>query len=209
MQGNYDAVAGFYDRLSRLVFGDTIYRAQCYLVKAIPPKANILIIGGGTGWILEEIAKVHPAGLSITYIESSEKMMQLSRRRRVEKNQVIFIRHAIQDVRLEKSFDLVITPFLFDNFSAATLRQVFLKINSHLKQQGLWLYADFQTQENKLSSKVLLKVMYLFFGLVCKIEASRLADPTHLFYENGYRKEKQAVFYGGFISAIIYQKQPL
>jgi ubiquinone/menaquinone biosynthesis C-methylase UbiE len=206
MRGNYDAVAGFYDRLSRLVFGDAIHRAQLFLLKAIPAKASVLIVGGGTGWILEEIARVHNTGLRITYVEISERMIQRSGKRNAGNNQLTFIHNSIQEARLEEVYDVVITPFLFDNFSADTLQVVFSKINQHLKNPGIWLYADFQNQENKLFLKVLLKVMYLFFGLLCNLETSNLPDSTILFDEHGYRKVRQRQFYDGFISTVIYQK---
>src|SRR5665213_2689273 len=75
MPANYDNSAWFYDRLSRLIYGDALVRAQVYLLGFIPENAKVLIAGGGTGWILEKLADVHPAGLQITYAEVSAKMM--------------------------------------------------------------------------------------------------------------------------------------
>jgi ubiquinone/menaquinone biosynthesis C-methylase UbiE len=176
MQGNYDAVAGFYDPLSRLVFGKEIQRAHAFLLEAVPANARILIIGGGTGWILEDLGKLHNQGLHITYVEQSEKMMRRSRRRHAGDNQVTFIQAPIQAAVLDQRYDVVITPFLFDNFSAKTLEEVFGKIDFYLKGGGLWLFADFQLVRDNSRQKVLLKLMYLFFGLLCNIEASRLPD---------------------------------
>jgi ubiquinone/menaquinone biosynthesis C-methylase UbiE len=78
LPSNYDNSAWFYDRLSRIILGKALIRAQTTFLPYLSlPNSKVLIAGGGTGWILEEIAKVHPSGLHITYVELSEKMMAL------------------------------------------------------------------------------------------------------------------------------------
>ena len=57
----------------------------------------MLIVGGGTGWILEEIADRYPAGLRITYVELSREMMRLARRRRVGASVVSFVELPVEE----------------------------------------------------------------------------------------------------------------
>lgn len=208
MPANYDLLAGYYDRLARLVFGDVIFMAQLFLLRSIPAEARVLIVGGGTGWVLEKLCRLHPRGLQITYVESSAKMMAKSKNRDTGENPLTFIHAPVQSAGLEGAFDVVLTPFLFDNFTDETLRAIFAKMDHHLIKGGLWLFADFQHQKDKLSSKVLLKIMYLFFGIFCRIEASRLPDSAALFRHYHYRELSQESFYSGFIRAVVYQKQP-
>ncbi len=80
-QNNYDTVAFCYDRLSRLIYGKTQVNAQTALLPFISNGSRILIAGGGTGWILDEINKTHPSGLEIVYIERSAKMLLRSKKR--------------------------------------------------------------------------------------------------------------------------------
>src|SRR5689334_3514018 len=68
MPNNYNSVAFFYDSLNRIVFGNSTIRSQVWLLQQIPANASILVIGGGTGWILEKLAEVHSSGLHIIYI---------------------------------------------------------------------------------------------------------------------------------------------
>lgn len=205
MANNYDNSAWFYDRLSRLVFGRAIINAQVYLLQHIPSKSNILIAGGGTGWILDEITKLHPAGLTITYVEVSAKMMALSTKRNLGANHVKFISSAIENVYLQRDFDVVITPFLFDNFSQTTAQKVFDHLNSALKQDGLWLYADFEPT-GKLWQKMLLKTMHTFFKILCGVEASRLPDVNSLFTAHDYTTVNSKTFFGDFIKAAVYRR---
>ena len=136
MASNYDNSAWFYDRLSRVIYGRALIRSQVYLLQHIPAGATILIAGGGTGWILEEITKIHPSGLKITYAEISAKMMALSQKRNAGNNEVTFVNLPVENVQMPDQFDVVITPFLFDNFTEQTLQQVFGHIHQSLKPGG-------------------------------------------------------------------------
>ena len=206
MHGNYDAVAGFYDPLARLVFGNAIREAQTFLLPEIPKEARILIAGGGTGWILEEITRLNPGALHITYVEISEKMIGMAKKRYTASNEVIFINGAIQEVNLEGQFDVVLTPFLFDNFSETTIKKAFRKMNYHLKAGGLWLFSDFKTEGQSLAHQILLKVMYLFFSSLCKLETTTLHDPSTIFLQQGYTPTLQKTFFSNFIYSVVYQK---
>ena len=119
MANNYDNAAWFYDGLSRLVFGKAIVNAQVYLLPYIQPASKILIVGGGTGWILEKVTALHPATLKITYIEVSAKMMAISAKRNTGANDVTFINSAVENVVLSSDFDVVGTcPNIFITVNA-------------------------------------------------------------------------------------------
>jgi ubiquinone/menaquinone biosynthesis C-methylase UbiE len=205
LANNYDNAAWFYDSLSRLVFGKAIINAQVYLLQHIPVRSNILIVGGGTGWILDELTKLYPAGLTITYVEVSAKMMAISTKRKVGANDVTFINSAIENVILQPDFDVVITPFVFDNFSETTAQKEFDHLTSALKPDGLWLYADFE-RTGKFWQKILLKIMHTFFKMLCDIEATRLPHVKHLFAEQCYKSVNSKTFLSDFIRATVYSR---
>lgn len=205
MPSNYDNAAWFYDRLSRLVYGDNLVKAQTALLHLIPEKAKILIAGGGTGWIIEEIAKIHPSGLTITYVEVSANMMALSKKRDPRHNLVTYINKPIEEADLSNDFDVVITSFLFDNFSPSTFKRVFNHLNLLLKPGGIWLNTDFQLT-GKWWQGPLLKSMYLFFKLLGCMEAKNLADIKPYFQEAVYTVVSQVFFFGDFIASTAYRK---
>jgi ubiquinone/menaquinone biosynthesis C-methylase UbiE len=204
MAANYNNSAWFYDRLARLVYGKSLLKAQVYLLQFIQPHSNVLIVGGGTGWILEELTALHPAGLNITYVEIAPNMMALSQKRDTGNNQVNFITAAIENVELPADFDIALTPFLFDNFKEETFHKVFDAINALLKQDGTWLNCDFQLN-GKWWQWAMLKSMFIFFRLICNIEASKLPGIEKRFRDGGYKVIEENTFFGGFISAKIYK----
>jgi len=206
MASNYDNAAWFYDGLAQLVYGKAIIKAQVYLLQFVQPNSNILIVGGGTGRILEELAHIYPAGLTITYVEISEKMMALSQKRNIGDNKVTFINDAIENVNLPANFDVVITPFLFDNFTEQTISKVFNNINVLLKPNGLWLNTDFRLT-GKWWQSLMLKSMLLFFKLWCNIETDKVHNVDPYFIENGFRQIDAKTFFGEFIISKAYRSE--
>lgn len=205
MAANYNNSAWFYDRLSVIVYGRAIISAQVYLLQFIKPNSHVLIVGGGTGWILEELAKIYLSGLEITYVEVSANMMARSKKRHTGLNKIVFVNDAIEAASLPDSFDVVITPFLFDNFTEATLKKIFDEIHKYSKPDGLWLNTDFQLT-GKWWQAVLLKSMLLFFKLLCNIEASKLPDIENQFKRYGYESIAQQGFFNDFIVSKVYNK---
>jgi len=206
MAANFNNASWFYDDLAFIFYGKVLINAQVYMLKFIPANSNVLIVGGGTGWILEQIAKIHPSNLNITYVEVSVKMMARSKKRMLGNNIVLFINEAIEDVTLKSDYDVVITPFLLDNFTEGTLQKVFNHVHGLLKPGGVWLNTSFRVS-GKWGHKILLKFMFLFFNLICKVEATKLPNIETQFEKHGYKATAQQSFFNNFIISRVYQQQ--
>lgn len=188
-----------------MVFGHTLVDAQLYLLQFIPPGGRLLIAGGGTGWILEEIAERLPGSLEIDYIEVSARMMAAARKRKTGAHKVTYLTMPVQHMPTAMQYDAVMTAFLFDNFSDSTAREVFTAMHARLKNDGLWLYCDF-LHTGGLVHKILLKSMFLFFRMFRSIESRRLPDMDARFLESGYRVAQQKKYMNGFVAATAYIK---
>jgi ubiquinone/menaquinone biosynthesis C-methylase UbiE len=207
MANDYNSIAKFYDTLSRIVFQRSIVKAQQYLIGFINDNDKVLLIGGGTGWILEEISKMKKRNISIAYVEKSSAMINLSRKRNYTNVYVEFINKSVEEYDASGKFDMIITPFLFDNFLVDKIKIVFAKLDSMLKQNGIWLYADFINDKTnkKLWQRALLKTMYLFFRLTAKIETQELIDMRPFFSDRCEILSEQ-FYYNHFIQAIAFRK---
>ena len=208
MGNNYDPVAWCYDFLSQILFGQAEINAQVELLHYSKPGNQILIVGGGTGWILEKLSAVHPAGLRITYVESSFNMMSLSKKRDWQQNDVVFVQSPVEQFDTQERYDCILTGFFFDNFSKQAAETVFLSLHRFLKSGGYWLFSDFyyRKHEGKLWQAFLLKSMYISARLICKVDGRELADIEPLFITNKYRECFTAFHYWRFIKSIVYQK---
>jgi len=207
MLNNYDKIAGHYDTLSRLVFFKSQVNAQINQLPYIQENSHVLIVGGGTGWILEELSKIY-TGLKIVYVEISAKMIALSQKRNYKNNYVEFVNIGIEDFKTDVLFDVILTPFLFDNFAEQRAAKVFAQLNERLKKDGLWFLVDFSL--NKTNGNwwkwLLLRSMYGFFKLLGIVEAHQLIDMNPYFFKANYLIIEERLYYGSFIKATIFRK---
>ncbi len=204
---SYDVVANVYDSLAKIFIGNSLRESQKYFLKKIPANAAVLIAGGGTGWILEEITTVHPQGLCIDYVDISAKMITKARNRFADNNEVHFVQQSILDFTNDTKYDVIITPFFLDNFSMKTLGKVFAFLDQKLKPDGLWIHTDFQEDKKVFNwKKIMLWIMYAFFRIACNIEARRLPDVAVCFKENNYFLTESKTFLHRFIITSLYKK---
>jgi len=198
----FDRVARVYDKLAKLVFGKSIVVSQQVFLNDIPPRAKILMLGGGTGWILNEIAKT-TTSCEIWYIDASAKMIDLAREN-ANALQVHFIHGTEEDIPPAMLFDVVITNFYLDLFDEQKLEIVVRKIILSLTRDALWMVTDFL--HRKRWHGVFLTVMYSFFRVVAHLKNRGLPDWNSALQRVGYRKINSGLFYWGFIESAIFRR---
>lgn len=208
MGNNYDKIANYYDRIHHLFYGLSEINAQVELLGYIRPGDRLLILGGGTGWILEKIAAIFPAGLQVTYIESSARMIELTKTRNWGQNQVELVNSAVEDWKGEMEYDCVLTGLFFDNFKDAHAAAIVRQVTPYLKNGGYWLESDFYypRRRGKLWQAVLLYSMYISARLICGVEAKRLPDMERVFSAEGYGVLYTTFHYQRFIRSVVYRK---
>jgi len=199
---DFDSIAKWYDRLVNLVFGQAIKNAQTHFLKELPIDGRLLIMGGGTGWILEEIASIRP-NLKVEYIEASLKMLSLAKEASIDELQVKFTYGTEKDIA-STEYDVIITNFFLDVFEPNELSLVMHHLKGCLSKNGIWLCSDFQ-KTNKFRHKILLKAMHVFFGLISKLEAKKLMDFDAEFQQLGLHVEQHRLFYKGMIFSSVYR----
>jgi hypothetical protein len=209
MSNNYDPVARYYDFLSRVVFGRTEIDAQVEMLRYVRPGDRLLIVGGGTGWILEKIVDCCASDLQITYVEPSRVMMRQARRRHRGDNAVSFVQLPVEQFSTGERFDCILTGFVFDNFTQDHSAAIVRSLDALLVAGGHWLYADLYYYPGKGGSwwhGLMLRSMYWTARWICKVEANCLPDMEGCFAQVGYTMLSRASYYQGFIQSIVYQK---
>ena len=166
-----------YDLLAKIVFFGAIRSSQVRLLGYINANDHVLIVGGGTGWILEEIDKMAKP-LTITYVELHAGMMAKSKKRRLtDRLQVHFMASDIRAAALGQ-YDVIITNYVLDVFAEKDLEPVMNTLHEALKKDGRWIITDF-VQVKHAAGKALVKLMYVFFRWTMSIEGNRLLDFEH------------------------------
>lgn len=201
---NFDAVSGVYDALARLVFGKSIKLAQQAMLSELSDANTILIIGGGTGWLLEDLLTINQTA-EIWYVEASRKMLERARHRLTvhHPGHIRFIHGTENVLPIQPVFDAVIANFYFDMFTITSLPVVMRKIRKSMKQGAVLVATDFVNPKT-LWQTILLSTMYAFFRVVSKLQATTLSPWRSLLLESGFKEEFSHKFYNGFIEAKKY-----
>jgi tRNA (cmo5U34)-methyltransferase len=209
-ESGFDRVAAFYDPLARLVFGLTLRQAQQKALEALPPgQPYVLIIGGGSGWVLPELLRQRP-NARVLYVEASSLMLVKARETlwqhaAAHAAQVEFRLGTQAALRPHESFDAIVTFFFLDLFAPDQLRQVVECLAAVRRPRAPWLLADFRPAR-RLWQRVLLGSMYGFFHLTTGISAWRL-PPLHAELARlGLHPLQQTLFFHEFVEATVFQE---
>ncbi len=204
----FEALAEVYDAMMRCVFWGNIERSQICFLEYLPKQATVLIIGGGTGWIVEAIWKIRPEA-KIVYVELSPKMLSKTKQR-IPKHKATQIQlllgdeNAIPDGVL---FDAVCTFFFLDLFPEKKASPLVSLIDKSLKTNGLWLYADFEAQGSKCwFKKNFIHLMYLVCACFCKLENTTYWHYSSAIQHLQYKQMATKTFNGGLIRAYCFSK---
>lgn len=208
VKNNFDSVAWCYDFLAYIIFGNKIRRSQTVLFDQLCENDRVLILGGGTGWIINEILRSKKVA-RIDYIELSEKMLQKAKSIiPLHKDVVInFINGDEESIPGSETYDVVIACYFFDLFQTNRLKYVITRTVNSLKAEGKLLVADFNiSSSSPLLHKVLVRIMYLFFSVTCRIEARGLIDMGTVLSDYDLSKEYSLSSCNGLIISTTYKK---
>jgi tRNA (cmo5U34)-methyltransferase len=200
----FDRLAPVYDKLARFVYGKSIVRAQLFFLGNVRAGSRVLVLGGGSGWLLEELLKVQP-DCEVWYIESSLRMMALSKQRCGHHANVHFMLATHSSIP-EMVYDVVIMNFFLDMFLPEHIPPLVDMIYRKTQPEGIWIVTDFE-DEGKWWQRVLSAMMITFFRMVCAIEAKKLADLKTIVTSRFMTERDAAGFFQGFIKTRIFVKE--
>lgn len=209
---NFDRIAPYYDTLAGWVFGDQIRKSQTAFLHLIPKDGSVLVLGGGTGWILKDIIlQCQPR--QIVYVEPSGEMIRLAQKSIQQPDlsltSVTFVQGTIANLNSEDRFDCLITPFVLDLFDAPELKKICTQLQGSLRIGGYWVFADFCIPNNWIRpfARILIRLMYAFFQLTSQVKTRQLADVGPCFPTAHFSEVQSAVFARGMITGKLYLKK--
>ncbi len=193
----FNFIAPFYTFLSRLIFGKNLDAAQLFYLDQIKPDDHILILGGGSGSLLQSLLTRNPK-LRIDYIDISSNMLELAKQKAQHTSTINFILGTERNIP-KSTYSVVITNFYLDMFTDNSLNRIINTIKVSLSKNATWLAVDFVSE--KWWQKVLLWIMYRFFKIVTGIEARQLPNWTSSLLDEGLVEISNKRFFRGFIKA--------
>ena len=207
-ESNFNRIAWCYDGLTKIIFGKSIRKSQTEFLVYCKPEDKVLIVGGGTGWILEDLASMD-MNIYITYIEKSSKMIEKAKgiALRCKGLTIDFIIGTEMDIPVNTKFDLVLANYFFDLFTPAKQKFISNLFYQALNRNGLLLTADFYIdKKSPIWQKIVVRIMYLFFKLSTGIETMKLSNYRKYIEQLPFTCIHHRVFYAQFIHSNVYQK---
>jgi ubiquinone/menaquinone biosynthesis C-methylase UbiE len=201
----FDFLAPFYDVLARLIIGKSIVISQLYFLKRFKQSKHLLILGGGSGWLLDSLCKECP-DVRIDYIDVSPGMINRAKERVKNNHRINFIQGGDDDIP-DRLYDGVITNFYLDMFDEKGLDAVIEKIKKALTKSSLWVVTDFVSEQR--GHELMLWWMYRFFRIIARIEATSLPDWQSHMKVAGSELLESKKFKNGFIAANLYSVKDL
>ena len=143
----FDRLAKGYDLLVALVYGRSLRKAQSWYLERVKPGSKVLILGGGTGWFLEELLRTGRVA-EVDYVELSGRMLELSQKRvevqlPQEKDRVNWILGTVYDLEERPCYDLICTLCFLDLFEGEELESEVQAIIKRISPQGNWYFSVF------------------------------------------------------------------
>ena len=105
---------------------------------------------------------------------------------------VYFINESFLTYQVTSQFDAVCTCFFFDCFESAEVKNGIGKIYSLLKEDGIWMNADFRFFHNhalhqRIAHRLLIQFLYGFFHLTTRLTAATLVCVETLACKSGFK----------------------
>ena len=221
-QRGYDRLAPIYQATEWLVFGKQLQRAREALLDELPPWDRLLIFGDGTGRLLARLgiqglnlvkqSSAQNGVANITSVDHSSAMLNQQRSRMGVlgvADSVEFIQADARGFRpVPGAYDVVVTPFFLDCFTAAELEINLPHWLSALRQGGLLYHVDFivpRLARQRPRAAVLLWSMHMFFSWQTGLVNRRLVALQPLLEHCGMRKVAERVGGQGMLATQLWQ----
>lgn len=205
---DYNRIAWIYDALAQSVFRGAVLKSQTHFLPLIQPNSNLLIIGGGSGQVLEAINRLN-IPLIIDFIEPAQPMIEKAKRRcsKLHNLSINFHQVRFQDFETSSRYDWVCCFYFLDLFKEQTFNLHVKHISQLMNSNSQLLVSEFQNPSGHFWKKVLSRLMHLFFKLTTNLESNRLKDIHTLLTNQGFDRVNKAEFFSQFIFSAVYQKE--
>jgi len=194
---NFNAIAPIYDFLARIVFGDSLDQITKQHLTPIGTSDRVLILGGGTGKILNEI----PDCQSIDFLDKSSQMIERARKRSA-KNNLQFIHGDILEFEFNELYDVIVCPFFLDCFNVGNLQKVIKKCKYAIKEDGKLIVIDFSSDH---ANRLLIKLMHSFFRLFTRLESQSLKNINEYVLREGFQVQEEKFLHRNMLFSRLYR----
>lgn len=197
MRNDFNLIAKVYDVGVSAVFGKVVKQSYTYFLDRITSTDRVLIVGGGTGQILNHISPT----CEIHYVDQSREMIQLAQQRRNEN--IMFFEIDFFDFKESHRYDWIVFPYFLDLFNEDEVTQIFKSAGSMLTKKGKFIVTDFALPK-RVFQKTLLSIVIKVLRPLVKLQITQLSSIQAVLIKGGYQVLALKEWREGFIFSGIY-----
>jgi ubiquinone/menaquinone biosynthesis C-methylase UbiE len=172
-----------------------------------------LVYGDGDGRFLGELVRRIP-DLQVAALDASRPMLRQAARRLPSGAQVRLM-HADAlgcdpAAFPEAPFDLIVTHFFLDCFDEVEIASLISRVNGVAEDEALWVVSDFAIPRRpaaRLAGTLIVRGLYLAFGLLTGLKARRLPDHGCVMREAGWILEDRRELLLGLLVSESWRRQ--
>jgi ubiquinone/menaquinone biosynthesis C-methylase UbiE len=198
---DFNKIAPLYDCLARIVFFGALDRARKHFLDEIKGGQRILILGGGTGRVLDWISKLD---VQIDYVEPSSRMMAKAKKKCAGPS-ISYFEQTFEQFEGKEPYEMIICNFFLDLFNEINLKSNIQRVKLLMRPNSLLIVTDFQVQKGRIWQIILSKIMHGFFRITTGLQSKKLKEINQYLLDQKFEVRKEKLFLGGFVYSRIYR----
>lgn len=186
-----------------MVFGNGLEKASHHFIPQLSESEQILIVGGGTGEILEQFT----SNQTVHFVDSSATMIALAKKRK-HTCSVQFHHCRFEDFIIDQTYNDIWFPFFLDQFNDEEIATILDNAQRHLRPTGKMVIVDFIPVNllSKWHQKLLLRTVIVFFTITTKHPIRKIFNIVESAKQTNFQLVKQKYFVNGMVIASLWQK---
>ncbi|WAC17957.1 class I SAM-dependent methyltransferase [Luteolibacter sp. SL250] len=206
---SFDRIAPWYGPMEGFLAGGCMHRARLWLMEGNHVPAKVLMVGEGPGRFLKAF-RIRFPDAEMTVVDASARMLEIARRRLGDHRGVTFVHARVEDWDTDQRFDLIVTNFLLDCLPQRGVEETVAKLGGLTMPNAEWWIADFNLPEGVAAgwrSRVILRLLYLFFGNVAGVQARDLHPPDAALEQAGLIRIARMTWSWGLLKGERWRKE--
>jgi|HubBroStandDraft_5_1064220.scaffolds.fasta_scaffold207397_2 SAM-dependent methyltransferase len=208
----FDRLARAYRWMEYFSFGPYLQQCRRLRLAEMASFQRALVYGDGDGRFLAELVRCS-AEIHATAVDASSKMLLRLAHRLPSRAQVRLVHaDALACPPAEfpdAPFDLIVSHFFLDCFNEAEIASLVACVNAAAAKTTHWVVSDFaipRRQPARLVAAVIVRGLYIAFGLLTGLKTRSLPDHARVMRESGWVLEDRRELLAGLLMSECWRR---
>lgn len=210
----FDRLARPYRWMEYFSFGPYLQRCRMFRLKEAVERRRALVYGDGDGRFLAELVKRAP-DIEAAAVDSSAAMLRQAARKLQAGSRVRLVHAdalASDPAQFpEAPFDLVVSHFFLDCFTEPEIALLLSRVHTAVCDNAIWIVSDFAIPQRAPARQIaalIVRGLYLAFGLLTGLTTRRLPDHGRVMQEAGWLLEDRSRLLLGLLVSERWRRPP-